>query len=141
MPGTSLAAPSGSAWRRRYHAPRSTFPRWGRDHPDRLVYLSNHVGRFEVFAWDGRRDAHRQVTDRPEGTGYRVPPQVDPPGEHIWWWNDRKGDEFGTWTVERFDGRDRRDAAPLEPSYSAGLALGRAFAVVGRSTGEEGSSV
>lgn len=116
-------------------------PSWARDRADRLVYLSNHIGRFEIFAWDRERDAHRQVTDRPDGTGYRVAARVDPSGEHVWWWNDRKGDEFGTWTVERFDGGDRRDAAPLEPSYSTGLALGRTFAVIGRSTGEEGSSV
>jgi len=130
-----------AAWKRRYRAPRSTFPTWARDRADRLVYLSNHIGRFEIFAWDRERDAHRQVTDRPEGTGYRVPARIDPSGEHVWWWNDRKGDEFGTWTVERFDdGRDRRDAAPLEPSYSAGIALGRTFAVIGRSTGDEGST-
>ena len=94
-----------------------------------------------MFAWDRRGDAHRQVTDRPEGTGYRVGSRLDPSGADIWWWNDRKGDEFGTWTVERFEGGDRRDAAPLEPAYSAGLALGRSFAVVGRSTGDEGSTV
>lgn len=130
-----------AAWRRRYRAPRSTFPSWAREQAQRLVYLSNHVGKFEIFAWDRDRDAHRQVTDRPEGTGYRVAARLDPAGEHVWWWNDRKGDEFGTWTVERFDGADRRDAAPLEPSYSTGLAVGRACAVIGRSTGDEGSSV
>jgi dipeptidyl aminopeptidase/acylaminoacyl peptidase len=132
---------SEAAWRRRYRTPRSTFPSWARDRADRLVYLSNHVGRFEVFAWDRERDEHRQVTDRPEGTGYRVASRVDPSGDHVWWWNDRKGDEFGTWVVERFDGADRRDAAPLEPSYSAGLAVGRTFALIGRSTGAEGTTV
>ncbi len=105
------------------------------------MYLSDHTGKYEVFAWDRERSAHRQVTDRPEGTGYRVGARIDPQGERIWWWNDRKGDEFGTWTVERFDGSDRQDAAPLAPSYSAGLALERSFAAIGRSTGEEGSTV
>lgn len=137
-------------WRRRYRAPRTSFPAWARRRASRLAYLSNHVGRFEIFAWERMRgasssqtpgDVHRQVTDRPEGTGYRVPARLDPTGEHLWWWNDRGGDEFGTWVVERFDGAERRDAAPLEPSYSSGLALGRAFAVIGRSTGEEGSTV
>jgi dipeptidyl aminopeptidase/acylaminoacyl peptidase len=117
------------------------FPTWARDRADRLAYLSNHIGRFEVFAWDRERDTHRQVSDRPEGTGYRVSSRVDPGGHNVWWWNDRKGDEFGTWVVEPFDGGERRDAAPLDPSYSTGLALGRSFAVIGRSTGDEGSSV
>jgi len=117
------------------------FPRWAREDPERLTYLSNHTGKFEIFAWDREGEAHRQVTDRPEGTGYRVSAQLDPQGERVWWWNDRKGDEFGTWTVECFDGSERRDAAPLEPSYSAGLLLGRSVAVIGRSAGDEGSSV
>jgi acetyl esterase/lipase len=105
------------------------------------VYLSNHIGRFEVFAWDRAAGSHRQVTDRPEGTGYRVASRIDPAGEEIWWWNDRKGDEFGTWTVEKFDGSGRREAAPLEPSYSAGLAVGRTVALVGRSTGPDGTTI
>ncbi|MGH2377571.1 MAG: prolyl oligopeptidase family serine peptidase [Candidatus Limnocylindria bacterium] len=129
-----------AAWKRRYRSPRATFPTWARDQADRLLYLSNHVGRFEVFAWDRRSGGHRQVTDRPEGTGYRVASRLDPSGAEIWWWNDRKGDEFGTWTVEPFEGGERREAAPLEPSYSAGLAVGRSLAVVGRSTGEEGTT-
>jgi dipeptidyl aminopeptidase/acylaminoacyl peptidase len=117
------------------------FPRWARDNADRLVYLSNHTGKFEIFAWDRAADAHRQVTDRPEGTGFRVPAHLDPTGEWIWWWNDRKGDEFGTWVVERFDGSDRHAAAPLAPSYSAGIVIGRSLAVIGRSTGEDGSTI
>jgi dipeptidyl aminopeptidase/acylaminoacyl peptidase len=129
------------SWKLRFRAPRTGFPAWARDRADRLTYLSNHTGKFEVFAWDRERDTHRQVTDRPEGTGYRVPARLDPEGERVWWWNDRRGDEFGTWTVERFDGADRRDAAPLAPSYSGGLAVGRTLAVIGRSTGDEGSTV
>ncbi len=117
------------------------FPTWARDRADRLLYLSNHTGKFEVFAWDRRRDAHRQVTDRRDGTGFRVPSRLDPDGERVWWWDDRKGDEFGTWTVEPFEGGERGEAAPLEPAYSAGLAVGRTVAVIGRSTGDEGSSV
>lgn len=142
--GSAPTAPreaTEAAWRRRYRSPRASFPTWARDQADRLLYLSNHVGRFEVFAWDRRADSHRQVTDRAEGTGYRVASRLDPSGGEIWWWNDLKGDEFGTWTVERFDGGDRREAAPVAPSYSAGLVLGRSFAVIGRSTDEDGSTV
>ena len=94
-----------------------------------------------MFAWDRARDTHRQVTDRPDGTGYRVPSQLDPSGEQVLWWNDNKGDEFGTWTVEAFDGTGRRETPPLAPAYSAGIALGRGLAVVGRSTGDEGTTI
>lgn len=130
-----------AAWRRRFRAPRSGFPTWARDAADRLVYLSNAGGKFEVYAWDRSREAHRQVTDRAEGTGYRVSTRLAPDGEEIWWWDDRKGDEHGTWIAERFESGERRNAATLEPSYSAGLAVGRRVAAIGRSSATEGSTV
>lgn len=130
-----------AAWRRRYRAPRTSFPAWARDAADRLTYISNEPGRFEVFAWDRATGARRQVTDRPEGTGYRVPPRLEPDGERVWWWDDDRGNEFGVWRAEPFGGGGTAEpAAPgLAPSYSAGLALGAHLAVIGRST-EEGSS-
>ncbi|MFN2521252.1 MAG: prolyl oligopeptidase family serine peptidase, partial [Candidatus Limnocylindria bacterium] len=121
------------AWRRRFRATRVGFPIWARERPDRLIHLSNESGKYEVHAWDLERGERRQVTDRPEGTGYRVASRIDPTADEIWWWNDAKGDEFGNWTVEPFTGGQRHDPAPLKPSYSAGLALGRTVAVIGRS--------
>ncbi|TMB97999.1 MAG: S9 family peptidase, partial [Chloroflexi bacterium] len=59
-------------WKRRFRAARIMFPSWGRDDPDRLVYLTNATGKFEVHTWDRRTGEHRQLTDRSEGTGYRV---------------------------------------------------------------------
>ncbi|HEV8230037.1 MAG TPA: hypothetical protein VGQ86_08780, partial [Candidatus Limnocylindria bacterium] len=60
-------------WKRRFRAPMVTFPTWARDNPDRLLYLSNAGGKFEVCAWDKSTGEKRQVTDRPEGTGYPRP--------------------------------------------------------------------
>ncbi|MGH2451914.1 MAG: TolB family protein, partial [Candidatus Limnocylindria bacterium] len=105
------------------------------------MYISNEPGRFEVYAHDRASGTRRQVTDRPEGTGYRVPPRLEPDGERVWWFDDDRGNEFGAWMAEPFAGGGPAPAAPgLAPSYSAGLALGRHLAVVGRST-DEGSSV
>ncbi len=129
-------------WKRRFRATRVTFPSWARDDPDRLIYLSNAGGKFEVHTWDRKSDAHRQLTDRAEGTGYRVPSRLEPDGRHVWWFDDAKGNELGRWVREEFAGGDRRTiATTLEPSYSAGLAIGSAFALCGRSRGGEGSSV
>ena len=131
-----------AAWRRRYRATRLGFPTWSRDDPDRLLYLSNANGRFEVYAWDRRGGAHRQVTDRAEGTGYRVPSRLDPNGTHIWWFDDAKGNELGHWVREPFAGGRRETIAEdLPPAYSAWLALGSSFAVLGRSRAEEGTTV
>ncbi len=119
-----------------------TFPSWARDDADHLVYLSNAGGKFEVHTWDRRTGEHRRLTDRSEGTGYRVPSRLEPDGKHVWWFDDAKGNELGRWAREEFGGGDRRTIArDLEPAYSAGLALGSSYAVMGRSRGGEGSSV
>ena len=131
-----------AAWKRRFRAARIGFPSWARDDPQRLLYLSNASGKFEVYAWDRKTGRRWQVTDRPEGTGYRVPSRLDPAGQHIWWFDDAKGNELGRWVREPFTGGSRVTIAPnLAPSYSAWLAIGTGFAVLGRSRSDEGTSV
>jgi hypothetical protein len=103
------------------------------------VYASNASGKWELYAWDRRADQHRQVTDRPEGT---ITGRPHPSGETIWWFDDEKGNEFGRWVVEPFDGSapPAPAASEVDPAYSAGLALGRSVAVIG-SSGGEGSRI
>ena len=111
---------------------------WADGAPDRLVYTSNHPGKWEVFAWDRSTDAHRQITDRREGT---TEVAIDPRGQRVWWFDDTDGDEFGRWMVESFSGDDvRQSAEPLGRAYHAGLEIGRSLAVLGRSTAD-GSTV
>ncbi len=127
---------TGAAWRRRYRAPRFTYPQWARDAPERVVYASNHEGTFEVYALDLSTGIERRVTHRTEGTGYRVPPRIDPQGHEIWWWDDDRGSELGVWRAQPFEGGADRTATDLGPAYSANAALGTGFAVVGRSAPE-----
>jgi acetyl esterase/lipase len=120
-----------AAWRRRFRAARMTLPDWARDDPGRLLYASNAGGKWELYAWDRRTDAHRQVTDRPEGT---LAGGLDPTGRTIWWFDDDRGNEFGRWMVEPFEGGTPALAAPdLPGAYGVGLALARSFAVIGSS--------
>jgi acetyl esterase/lipase len=100
------------------------------------VYTSNASGTWEVRTWDRDSGEHRQVTDRPNGTTEAV---IDPAGEYIWWFSDSDGDEFGVWRRQRFtsDHSSSEEALPgLEPSYPAGLELGRTVVVAGRATDE-----
>lgn len=122
-----------AAWRRRFRATSMSLPGWARDAPDRLLYVSNESGRYELHAWQRATGTRRQVTHRPEGTRAGA---LDPSGELIWWFDDDRGSEFGTWMAEPFQGgATPREAAPgVEQAYGAGLALGRGFAVVGTST-------
>ncbi len=113
-------------------------PEWAHDAPGRLLYGSNHLGKWELFAWDRSADSHRQVTDRREGT---MGGTLDPAGRSIWWFDDTDGDELGRWIIEPFEGGQQREAAPeLGRAYGAGLNVGRSLAVLGRS-GDDGSSL
>ena len=139
---------SEAPWKQRFRAPVVTFPTWAREAPDRLLYLTNPGGKLEVYAWDRRTGEKRQVTDRREGTGYRVPSQLDPRGESIWWFDDEKGNELGRWVREPWSRGSRETiATQLAPAYSAGLALHAdgatrdGLAVIGRSRSDEGTSV
>jgi Tol biopolymer transport system component/acetyl esterase/lipase len=139
---------SEATWKRRFRAPVVMFPTWSRERPERLLYLSNAGGKFEVYAWDQATGERRQVTDRSEGTGYRVSSRLDPRGESIWWFDDEKGNELGRWVREPWEGGSRETIAPqLAPAYSGRIAIhsdgsaAKGFAVIARSRSDEGSSV
>jgi acetyl esterase/lipase len=125
-------------WRRRYRAAHTSLPFWAEDRPERLLYLSNQDGRFELYTWDLRQGCQRRLTDRPEGTLLGA---IEPAGDRVWWFDDQRGSEHGIWRVQAFDGGQAEPAAPgLPPAYQSGLALGPGFAAVG-TTGEQGSAV
>ncbi|MFF3062492.1 S9 family peptidase [Streptomyces sp. NPDC057909] len=133
-------------WEQRFRAPRVSLPDWAEDAPDRALFVSNATGTYELYAWDRSTGEQRQVTDRPNGTTDGI---LTPDGETIWWFNDTDGDEFGVWMRQPFHGgngsgraADEPAAPGLEPSYPAGLAIGRdGTAVVGRSTDEDGTTI
>ncbi|WP_327395862.1 S9 family peptidase [Streptomyces phaeochromogenes] len=148
-------------WEKRFRAPRVSLPDWAEDAPHRSLFVSNATGTYELYAWDRETGDQRQVTDRPNGTTDGV---MSPDGEWIWWFDDKDGDEFGIWRRQPFAGagdkgseggkgnKDGEGGAPvldepaapgLDPSYPAGLALGRdgRTAIVGRSTDEDGSTI
>ncbi|WP_262386948.1 prolyl oligopeptidase family serine peptidase [Streptomyces sp. TRM49041] len=134
------AMPATPDWEKRFRAPRVSLPEWALDAPSRALFVSNATGTYELYAWDRETGEQRQATDRPNGTTDGV---LSPDGEWIWWFSDTDGDEFGVWLRQPFGGGADEPAAPgLDPSYPAGLAIGRdGTSVVGRSTEEEGSTI
>jgi acetyl esterase/lipase len=127
-----------AAWRRRFRTPVAGLPQWAILRPDRLVYLSNASGKWELHAWDRVTDLHRQVTDRAEGT---TNGQIDPSGEAIYWFQDNDGNERGIWMLEPFEGGEPKPAfEEIADAYSTGLALGTDAMVVGSSS-EAGSQI
>src|SRR5205085_388440 len=117
-------------------------PSWARDNPDRLVYISNASGKCGLYTWDRATDEHRQVTYRPAGTGYMVPPRLDPAGKRIYWFDDAKGNELGHFRVELFGrGGSEPILEQLPPAYSARIAIASSFEILGRSRSEEGTTI
>lgn len=140
MPDMS-SEPDMPDWEKRFRAPRVSLPDWAEDAPDRSLFVSNATGTYELYAWDRATGVQRQVTERPNGT---TDGALSPDGQWIWWFDDTDGDEFGVWRRQPFGGGADEPAVPgLEPSYPAGLALGRdgATVVVGRSTDDDGSTI
>ncbi|MFE9806512.1 prolyl oligopeptidase family serine peptidase [Streptomyces sp. NPDC005548] len=133
-------------WEKRFRAPRVSLPDWAEDAPHRSLFVSNATGTYELYAWDRATGEQRQVTRRANGTTDGV---LSPDGAWIWWFDDKDGDEFGIWRRRPFeaalvDGETDEPAVPdLDPSYPAGLAIGRdgRTAVVGRSTDDDGSTI
>ncbi|MGW0901791.1 TolB family protein, partial [Streptomyces goshikiensis] len=123
MTSDSDVTPDWPDWEKRFRAPRVGLPDWAEDAPDRALFVSNATGTFELYAWDRATGGQRQATDRPNGT---TDGTLSPDGEWIWWFSDTDGDEFGTWVRQPFAGGPDEPATPgLEPSYPAGLAIGR----------------
>jgi dipeptidyl aminopeptidase/acylaminoacyl peptidase len=137
-PAPALPPEVTARWQARFRAPRVSLPSWAEDAPHRCVYSSDVSGVVEQYAWDRQTDAHRQVTDRPNGT---LMATVSPDGDTIWWFADSDGDEFGVWRTQPFEGGPDAVAVPeVAPAYPAGLEVGRTLVAVGRST-DDGSEL
>jgi dienelactone hydrolase len=141
VPDPLFADPEAEArWRARFTAPRVTLPGWAEDAPDRNLYLSNSSGVWEIYAWDRAADAHRKVTDRPNGTSHGT---LSPDGATIWWFADNDGDEFGQWVSEPFHADGSAAAPAVEgvfEGYPAGLEIGYDVTAIGAST-DDGTTI
>lgn len=126
------------AWERRYRAPSLFLPDWSATAPDRIVYVSNESGVWQVHARDLVTGATRQVTDHPVGvTDGR--PTLD--GSGVLWFSDASGDESGQWHVAPFDGGvPRRLLEGVPDGWNDGLAE-RAGIVVAAISDHDGFGV
>ncbi|RBY74633.1 S9 family peptidase [Blastococcus sp. TF02-09] len=137
-PSPALPPEVTARWQARFRAPRVSLPDWAFDAPHRSLYASDVSGVIEQYAWDRSTGAHRQATDRPNGTLIGT---LSPDGETIWWFADTDGDEFGVWMTQPFAGGEDTPAVPeVGPAYPAGLEIGDDLVAVGRST-DDGSEL
>ncbi len=118
-------------WEARFRARRLGLPDFARDADERTVAVATtDDGTIELHWWTVGTDGLVQATDRPEGTSDGA---LDPSGDWLWWFDDRKGDERGVWRRQPYGSGAGSHAAAtsLPAAYSSGLALGTQVAVVG----------
>jgi dipeptidyl aminopeptidase/acylaminoacyl peptidase len=85
-----------------------------------LVFASNQSGSWQLYTWERDR-ARRKVTDDPVGITNAT---MTPDGSGIVWFYDDKGDEFGHYVVEPFEGGERaRLITGIPDGWPSGLAL------------------
>ncbi|MBY8887891.1 alpha/beta fold hydrolase [Streptomyces sp. PTM05] len=98
---------------------RPALPQAARRAPHRMVFTGDADGRCEVFTWDSRAAAARQVTSRPHGT-LRCAVGAD----GTVWWFDEDSDGRGRWMLQDFGGGpDTPALAGLPAGHPRGLAI------------------
>lgn len=121
-------------WKLRFAAVEIGMPSWCDAAPDRLAFISNESGMWQVWAMDRSTGERRQVSKDRVGVEHAL---VAPDGRIVWWF-DATGDERGHWVAAGFE---RGEPVPLMPDVPDGWSMGIAMAgdtvAVGLSTDED----
>lgn len=84
--------------------------------PGRALVVSNQTGFYELYAYELVSNTLRQATRRPSGTVYGT---ISPDGRHIYYVDDRQGNESGHIVRVPFEGgAEPQDLTPDMPEYT-----------------------
>ena len=118
-PDLSATAP----WKQRFNAPRFLLAYMARANPARGIVIGNQVKSYQVYAWETATGELRLLTDRsaPTNRGW-----ISPDGRHVYFLDDRSGNELGHLTRVPFEGGACEDVTPDLPAYTLrGVGLSR----------------
>jgi dipeptidyl aminopeptidase/acylaminoacyl peptidase len=103
-------------WKQRFRVPRMMVE-VARAAPTRALIISNKSGLYELYAFDLRTGALRQVTHRPAGTLFGT---IAPDGQYIYYLDDTQGNETGHFVRVPFESNAQtpQDLTPTLPPYS-----------------------
>jgi len=102
-------------WKKRFRIPRIEV-QVAHGNPDHILVTSNESGTYELYAYDLPSDTLRQATKRPSGTMYGM---ISPDGRHIYYMDDKKGNETGHIVRVPFGGNhEAQDMTPTLPEYT-----------------------
>ncbi len=113
---TELHLDDHALWKQRYRIPVIVWTEVAKSAPTRGLAVSNQTGKYQLYAWDVPNGQLRQLTERPEGvfSGY-----LAPDGRHIYYLEDKDGNEIGHYVRVPFAGGEPEDVTPHLPSYSS----------------------
>src|SRR5918995_123567 len=114
---TSVLATTGveAPWKQRFRVERILWSALAEERPDRGLVAANRSGRYQLYAWGVPAGELTQLTDRPEGvlSGF-----IDSLGRHVYYLDDRDGNEIGHLVRVPFGGGEPEDTSPNLPPYS-----------------------
>ena len=118
-PDLSTAAP----WKQRFNAPRFLLAYMARANPAHGIIIGNQVKSYQVYAWETAAGELRLLTDRsaPTNRGW-----ISSDGRHVYFLDDRSGNELGHLTRVPYEGGAFEDVTPDLPAYTLrGVGLSR----------------
>ncbi|MDH2901213.1 MAG: prolyl oligopeptidase family serine peptidase [archaeon] len=98
-------------WKKRFRLPR-IMVQFASSNPNHVLVISNQTGTYELYAYDLPSNTLRQATKRPSGTAYG---SISPDGNHIYFMDDKKGNETGHVVRIPFDST-KSETEDLTPS-------------------------
>jgi dipeptidyl aminopeptidase/acylaminoacyl peptidase len=111
-----LQVDDNAPWKQRFRAPVVQWTQTAKAAPSRGLAASNKSGTYQLYAWDVPSGELRQLTDRPEGQLFGV---ISPDGRHVYYLDDKQGNEIGHYVRVPFEGGVPEDVTPDMPLYSS----------------------
>jgi dipeptidyl aminopeptidase/acylaminoacyl peptidase len=103
-------------WKARFRTHAVSWTKPARGRRDRALAVSNRTGKGQLYAWEVGTSELRQLTDRPEGTPTGA---IAGDGRHVYYVEDRAGDELGHWVRVPFEGGPAEDLTPDLAPYAS----------------------
>jgi Tol biopolymer transport system component len=103
-------------WKERFRARVVSWTEPARGRRDRALAASNRSGKTQLYGWEVGTSELRQLTNRPDGTPAGA---ISGDGRHVYYVDDRSGDELGHWVRVPFEGGPAEDVTPDLPAYTS----------------------
>lgn len=107
---------SRPVWEQRFRVPQVFWAQQAHLAPERGLAVSNASGTFQLCAWEIPTGTLRQLTHKPEGIVLGL---LSPDGRHVYYLDDKQGNEIGHYVRVPFEGGDPQDVTPDLAPYSS----------------------